>query len=274
MFKRVEKRRKRRDEEEKLGLDEETKEILGLNETDSEESDTGSESGEGDQAGDDLPSVQDGECDSEGDVDEEPPMSIEETLKNPVYLISLDPTVHGCVLCRGKIIKNAEMAVVHKGSVAHKRRYDRFKVLASTANSADNVWDIIRVLRAQGSEQERPPDQLSKRALKRQAKQAALKEKRKRHKELKAKAIIKKAEKKASKNDVANTEHATTPRKVSEPVEQSTSRRPAKRRKLEQNLSALPKPQITNKEKAPHVQENNHKKTKKSASTKGTTIER
>ncbi|KAI6108039.1 hypothetical protein F5141DRAFT_1120303 [Pisolithus sp. B1] len=101
MFKRVEKRRKRRDEEERLGLDEETKEILGLNETDSDESDTGSESGEDDRAGDDLLS----------------PISIEEALKNPVYLISLDPTVHGCILCKGKIIKNAEMAVVHKGSV-------------------------------------------------------------------------------------------------------------------------------------------------------------
>ncbi|KAI6123561.1 hypothetical protein EDD17DRAFT_745110 [Pisolithus thermaeus] len=167
MFKRVEKRRKRHDEEERLGLDEETKEILGLNETDSDESDTGSESEEDDRAGDDLSSVQNGEYDNEGDVDEESPISVEEALKNPVYLISLDPTVHGCVLCRGKIIKNAEMAAVHKGSVAHKRRYDRFKALASTANSADNAWDIVRVLRAQGSEQERPSDQLSKRALKR-----------------------------------------------------------------------------------------------------------
>ncbi|KAF7336834.1 hypothetical protein MVEN_02119500 [Mycena venus] len=38
MFKRVEKRRKRQEEEEELGLDEDAKEVLGLNDTDSDES--------------------------------------------------------------------------------------------------------------------------------------------------------------------------------------------------------------------------------------------
>lgn len=269
MFKRVERRRKRRDDEEKLGLDEETRELLGFNETDSDESETETESGEDNQAGEDLVSVLNGEHDSEGDVDEdedeeESPISIEEALKDPVYLISIDPTVYGCVLCRGKIIKNADMAAVHKGSTAHKRHYDRFKALASTANSTDNAWDIVRVLWAQGSEQELPPNQLSKRALKRQAKQVALKEKRKRHKELKTKAITRKAKTKAPKDGAANTDSATTPGKVSERVQQSTSRRPAKRQKLEQTQPVLSKPQTIDKEKAPRVQENTHKKSKKS----------
>ncbi|KAI6042575.1 hypothetical protein EDC04DRAFT_3139092 [Pisolithus marmoratus] len=250
----------------------------GFNDTDSDESDTGSESEEDNQAGDDLVSVRNGEYDSEGDIEEEeeeePPISIEEALKNPVYLISMDPTVHGCVLCRGKIIKNADMAVVHKGSVAHKRRYDRFKTLASTANSAANAWDIVKVLHAQRSEQECQPDQLSKRALKRQAKQAALKEKRKRHKEFKAKAITKKAEKKALNNDVMNADSATTPSKVSQPIQQGTSRRPGKRRKLEQDPPTLSKSQTTDKEKAPRIQESKRKRPKKGTSTKGTTIER
>ncbi|KAI6155206.1 hypothetical protein BKA82DRAFT_991906 [Pisolithus tinctorius] len=270
MFKRVERRRKRRGDEEKLGLDEETRELLGFNETDSDESETETESGEDNQAGDDLVSVLSGEHDSEGDIDEdededeESPISIEEALKDPVYLISIDPTVYGCVLCRGKIIKNADMAAVHKGSIAHKRHYDRFKALASTANSTDNAWDIVRVLCTQGNEQERPPNQLSKRALKRQAKQAALKEKRKRHKELKTKAITRKAKTTAPKDDAATTDSATTPGKVSEPVQQSASRRPAKRQKLEQIPPVLSKPQTTNKEKALRVQENTHKKSKKS----------
>lgn len=269
MFKRVERRRKRRDDEEKLGLDEETRELLGFNETDSDESETGSESGEDNQAGDGLVSVLNGEHDNEGDIDEdedveESPISIEEALKDPVYLISIDPTVYGCVLCKGKIIKNADMAAVHKGSTAHKRHYDRFKALASTTNSTDNAWDVVRVLCTQGSEQELPPNQLSKRALKRQAKQATLKEKRKRHKELKSKAITRKAKTKAPKDDAANTDSATTPGKVSEPVQQGTSRRPAKRQKLEQTPPVLSEHQTANKEKALRVQETTHKKSKKS----------
>jgi len=39
MFKRVDKKRKKREEEEELGLDQEMKEIIGLSDTDSEESD-------------------------------------------------------------------------------------------------------------------------------------------------------------------------------------------------------------------------------------------
>ena len=44
MFKRVDQKRKKREEEEELGLDQEIKEIMRLNDTDSVESASGSES--------------------------------------------------------------------------------------------------------------------------------------------------------------------------------------------------------------------------------------
>ncbi|KAF8720860.1 hypothetical protein AX14_010647 [Amanita brunnescens Koide BX004] len=43
MFKRIEKRLKRREEERQLGIDDETRDILGLNDTDSEESESDSD---------------------------------------------------------------------------------------------------------------------------------------------------------------------------------------------------------------------------------------
>ena len=53
MFKRVEKRRRKKEEEEELGLNEEMKEIMGMHDTDSEESasdtDSDNSSDEGDE---------------------------------------------------------------------------------------------------------------------------------------------------------------------------------------------------------------------------------
>lgn len=109
MFKRVERKRKRREEEEELGLDEDTKQMMGLNDTDSDESD--SSSSEADDADQDEDATSEGEG-----VNEDPPISVAEALKNPIYLVSLDPTVHGCVLCRGKLIKNEGMATAHKNA--------------------------------------------------------------------------------------------------------------------------------------------------------------
>jgi len=118
MFKRVEKRRRKREEEE-LGLDEDTKDLLGLHDTDSAESDTGSESDMDPRTNDDVEeeeAVEGGDESEPGDRDEEPPISVEEALKDPVYLISFEPTTHGCILCKSKIIKNAQMATTHRDS--------------------------------------------------------------------------------------------------------------------------------------------------------------
>ena len=121
MFKRAERKRKRREEEEELGLDEDTREIMGLNDTDSDESDSASEQesvqsdGSDSDIGEDRDQKEEEEAASEDEgVNDDPPLSVAEALKDPIYLVSLDPTVHGCVLCKGKLIKNAGMATTHR----------------------------------------------------------------------------------------------------------------------------------------------------------------
>lgn len=126
MFKRVDRKRKKREEEEELGLDEDIKAIMGLNDTDSEESASESDSssdrdldaeqsGEEDleEAGDET--EDEGE-DAEANEDDEPPISLSEALRDPVYVVSLDPDVRACILCKGKVIKGTPMSQVHKTS--------------------------------------------------------------------------------------------------------------------------------------------------------------
>lgn len=114
MLKRVERKRKRREEDEELGLDQETRGTMGLNDTDSDDSDS-------DLGHQTTPSQSD-DSDAEGDAVtedegiEDSSISVAEALKDPIYLISFNPTVHGCVLCKGKLIKNPRMAVLHQNA--------------------------------------------------------------------------------------------------------------------------------------------------------------
>jgi hypothetical protein len=41
------------------------------------------------------------------------PMNLEEALRDPVHLISLDPEVKECIVCPGKLLKNTKMVEVH-----------------------------------------------------------------------------------------------------------------------------------------------------------------
>jgi hypothetical protein len=194
MFKRVDKKRKKREEEEELGIDEEMKEIMGLNDTDSEESasdsDDDSDVGEDleedlEEAGDDNGG--DAEDTDEGD-DDEPPMSLSEALRDPVYVVSLEPDVRACLLCKGKVIKGTPMSQIHKTSAVctflkhetgkirrfrlpqvHKRRFERFKSLSAKSDQDSDAWQIARIIRDEGSTQNRPDTEsgMSKRALKR-----------------------------------------------------------------------------------------------------------
>ena len=120
MFKRVERKRKRREEDEELGLDQNTKGIMGLNDTDSDESDSGLEDESAQSDDSDADTGEDGNQEeratSEDEGVEDLPISVAEALKDPIYLISLDPTIHGCVLCKGKLIKNTGMATTHKNA--------------------------------------------------------------------------------------------------------------------------------------------------------------
>ncbi|CAE6420509.1 unnamed protein product [Rhizoctonia solani] len=169
MYKRINKRIKKKEREEALGLDDETKDMLGIPETDSDESDSSDEepsdggSDESDVEGatkplgarigqklgqlsesggsdvESLSGMEDSEEEDEGeemdeDVDEdedEPPMTIPEALQNPLYSIQKGSEVQRCILCPGKELKHAKMASVHTESSSHLRRMKRFQALAS-----------------------------------------------------------------------------------------------------------------------------------------------
>jgi hypothetical protein len=128
MFKRVEKRRKKREEEEELGLDEDMKDVLGIQDTDSDESDSESDPNEagGDSEREAAAENQrqdtgdeDEEGTSEGDGDpKRPTRTVKEALEEPLYIISLQPDVKGCIICPGKLLKNDQIANVHKLSNA------------------------------------------------------------------------------------------------------------------------------------------------------------
>lgn len=124
MFKRVEKKRKKLEEEEELGIDEDMKEFMGVNDTDSDESASDSDSSSDEHS--DADQLQSGNEDLEetGDEDgdemeddEEPPILLSEVLRDPIYVVSLDPDVRACILCKGKVIKGTQMSTVHKESI-------------------------------------------------------------------------------------------------------------------------------------------------------------
>lgn len=142
MFKRVEKRRRKQEEEEALGVTEEMKEIMGRHDTDTDESmssdDDDSEDGgeeeqeeeeeeEGDEGEEEELSDEQDESE-EDDVDEdedepiEPSISVSDALADPLYIVSLDPELQACIVCPGKILKNAIVIEEHKRSQVHIAR--------------------------------------------------------------------------------------------------------------------------------------------------------
>ncbi|KIK42061.1 hypothetical protein CY34DRAFT_12627 [Suillus luteus UH-Slu-Lm8-n1] len=216
MFKRVEKKRKKLEEEEELGIDEDMKEFMGINDTDSDESASDSDSSSDEHSGADQ--LQSGEEDleengeedgDEMDDDAEPPILLSEALRDPVYVVSLDPDVRACILCKGKVIKGTQMSTVHKASIAHTRRFERFKTLAAKCDPQSDAWQIARTVQKEASNPtgtQSCPDVeggMSKRALKRSAKLASIKEKRTLHNKLRAKAKAKKAADKVSSSQEA-----------------------------------------------------------------------
>lgn len=229
MFKRVQKRIRKREREEELGLDSEMKEVLGLQDTDSEESDSSSEDeGEGGSNSEDEEEggssdeesqedadeneddgIQDDEImASAGDVPEDsdsdseiedsiPEMSVTEAVKDPVYVVSLQPQIKACILCHGKLLKNNKMSEVHKASKvsccgttysidivqtvdsiqAHNRRFSRFIELVGKAGPEADVRDLIRAMNAESKPASQPASTdgaPSKRALKRVSSVGAL----------------------------------------------------------------------------------------------------
>lgn len=136
MFKRISKK------QEKQKLNEELGEDFQMQDTDSDESssESGSASGSGSALEDsDLEEYVDaedggdiqteflggGDEDSEDDSDEEglnlenePPMTVDEAVQNPIYLPSMQPEIRTCITCPNKKLKNNDMVEIHlKSSV-------------------------------------------------------------------------------------------------------------------------------------------------------------
>lgn len=124
MFKRVEKRRRKKEEEEELGLDEDMKEVLGMQDTDSDESDSDSDSEQGfdtgnEEDGEDKGTetrADEGDEDSDESVARTPELSVQDTLEDPIYLVSLEPDIKACIVCPTKLLKHPKMIEVHKAS--------------------------------------------------------------------------------------------------------------------------------------------------------------
>ncbi|KAI0787852.1 hypothetical protein C8Q74DRAFT_1216402 [Fomes fomentarius] len=254
MFKRVEKRIRKKEKEEELGLDGDMKEMLGMNDTDSDESSAGSDSE--DSAGEEargLPSpedenVSDAEEDVDGDdaeeedgeeseeeEDEGPSMTVSEALRDPLYLISREPEVKCCILCPGKLLKNSTMIEVHLKSGAHTRHFAHLRESAMDVDADTDVRDLMRAQLVRKAEGQRLPieGKLSKRAQKKKAKLAAIKAKREKQKIMKAKYRAKKDAKlqtAAAAQEASDTSDAESDRPAKPP--------PAKKRKVQQKQSA------------------------------------
>lgn len=153
MFKRVDRRRKRKEKEERLGLDEGQLGVFGLHHTDSSESESDSpdsastsssdglatqsrkkrkreasspsydEDGEDD---DSEPATDDEEDEGNSDHRSHPPLTIASALKEPIRPDS-DSEEWVCAFCPGKTLKHVAMVKVHEASRVridyNQRRY-------------------------------------------------------------------------------------------------------------------------------------------------------
>jgi hypothetical protein len=149
MFKRVDRRRKRKEIEESLGLDEDETGVFGLHDTDSSESESDSSESasdspssgtssdghdtqsrkkrkrgapptffdESDRDEDGEPTINDEE-DEEGGSDHSPhpPLTIASALKEPIRPVCAEPEGWECALCPGKVLKHTAMVKVHETS--------------------------------------------------------------------------------------------------------------------------------------------------------------
>lgn len=179
MFKRVEKRRRKKQEEEELGLDEDMKEVLGIQDTDSEESasesDSDSEDGnnlvdeeEMERGDEDIEGADIGNTDEDEEEEEEedPNISVSQALDEPVYVVSVLPEVKSCIVCPGKLLKSAKMVQLHRtsnactlslvhltfrswltsylGSQAHERRFKLLKQLSLNCDRNESAWEVMK----------------------------------------------------------------------------------------------------------------------------------
>lgn len=138
MFKRVEKKLAKRKEEEELGITEEIREVIGLNPVDSDDSTSDESEASSSSSAPQIPSKRkqsseegldegsdsaswgrDLDVSDESGDDEDGSgvqMTVGEALRDPLFIVSIQPDIRGCVVCPGKVLKNETMVSVHTKS--------------------------------------------------------------------------------------------------------------------------------------------------------------
>ncbi|KAL5504257.1 hypothetical protein ACEPAH_8331 [Sanghuangporus vaninii] len=199
MFKRVTKKQKKREQEEELGLDDDTRQMFGLQDTDSDESSSQSDSESDDEpdrseaeadirtewlAAEGSSSEDENDSDEEGldleSMDDEPPVSLAEAVKHPIYHISSEKLKdeRACITCPKKLLKNEKMVELHLSSAAHVRRFNKFCELAKRSNNRSEDPRRITAAISQNPTAVTSAEGLSKRGLKRKQKVESIKRKR------------------------------------------------------------------------------------------------
>ncbi|KIL64432.1 hypothetical protein M378DRAFT_106084 [Amanita muscaria Koide BX008] len=238
MFKRVEKRIKKQEEDRALDIDHETREALGLNETDSDESDDSEESDVFDQQDEDESEewgglgyeasdvgeggehVEDDSVDEHdtseeedlGDVGEKRQVSfqaftVDQALKEPIYAHPSQSKASLCALCPGKTLIGPLAISQHRESNAHARRSKRMSELAALPGNKDRDFsDLLREM--DGTRVETQGE--SKRAEKKRKAAEKWKVKREKRKE-REKAKKEKQKQDAEGKEAANGKRPTRP---------------------------------------------------------------
>ncbi|KAL5486132.1 hypothetical protein ACEPAI_7176 [Sanghuangporus weigelae] len=218
MFKRVTKKQKKREQEEELGLDDDTRQMFGLQDTDSDESSSQSNSESDDEldrgeaeadirtewlAAEGSSSEDENDSDEEGldleSIDDDPPISLAEAVKNPIYHISSEKLndERACITCPKKLLKNEKMVELHLSSAAHVRRFKKFCELAKRPDNRSEDPRRISAAISKNPTAVTSAEGLSKRGLKRKQKLETIKRKRET-----TKHIIERKKRKHAKKEV------------------------------------------------------------------------
>ncbi|KAK0469737.1 uncharacterized protein EV420DRAFT_60285 [Desarmillaria tabescens] len=170
MFKRVDRRLKRKAEDEALGIDGEFKQALGIPDTDSDESDSSSDSSE-DEAQAEEVEVEDGSGD---DDDEAEVRTVAQILENPLYNSPQDIDMTACFVCPAKLFKGPSMIQIHLQSKHHIRRFSKFKQRSALASPQDDAREHV----PSSKDVNESSEGLSNRAKKKNTRRASQAEKR------------------------------------------------------------------------------------------------
>ncbi|EJU04982.1 hypothetical protein DACRYDRAFT_20551 [Dacryopinax primogenitus] len=181
MYKRVAKRIERHEREEKLGITEEEKEILGLQDTDTDESessdsDEGSdkEDAEGFEVGSELDEMderpqENGDDETDSDDDESlsdivPAVTVEQALKSPLYTFLGDTKTEGCFVCPGKFLASRNASELHVKSSSHKRRFRRFQAYVDDAQKKGDALagaEASEIVQKMDADRPPPPERIT-----------------------------------------------------------------------------------------------------------------